>query len=219
MASGDRKVRAKILEKDTPHRGFSVPLPLNNTAADLKITPRYLLWFLSNDFVAEYLLRHATGAVFLRVPRNIIYNLPVPIPKGVTNAPVGKEIVIEKTDDQFGLQLAAFYDDYVFNFQNGRYQTAIILAGAIAEMIVYQSLIDQNVDRKFLHDDHNLGLGKMLTYLRLLKLDKDVPFTHLCDLQKKRNAAVHAGKLARSREQFGKLDLQCFDQIVRHYGI
>ena len=96
MASGDRKVRAKILEKDTAHRGFSLPLPLNTAASDLKITPNYLLWFFSHNFVADHLLSHATGSVFLRVPKNVLLELPIPIPRGVAKRLVGKEIVMEK---------------------------------------------------------------------------------------------------------------------------
>jgi len=219
MASGDRKVRAKILEKDTAHRGFSLPLPLNTAASDLKITPNYLLWFFSHNFVADHLLSHATGSVFLRVPKNVLLELPIPIPRGVAKRLVGKEIVMAKTNDEFGVQLAAFYGDYVLNVHNARYHTALILAGAMAEMIVYQSLIDQGVDRKLLEKDRNLGMGKMLTYLGLLKLEKDVPFKHLRELQKKRNAAVHAGRLAGSKVRFGKSDLSCFDHIVQYYGI
>jgi hypothetical protein len=219
MASGDRKIRVKILEKDTSHRGFSVPLSLNDTARKLNITARYLLWFFSRDFVIEYLAGHATGTVFLRIPKAILHALPIPIPKGLDKALRAKEVVIRKTNDAFSHHIAAFYDDYVLNVRNERYHTALILAGAMAEMIVYQSLIDQNVDRKLLEDDRNLGMGKMLTYLRLLNLEKEVPFVHLRELQKKRNAALHAGRLVGSKIRFEKSDLDCFDHIVRHYGI
>jgi hypothetical protein len=174
---------------------------------------------LSHDFIGEHLLKHATGSVFLRVPKNVLHDLPIPVPKGATQAPRAKEIVIGKANDEFAVQVEAFYDDYVFNVRNERYHTALILAGAMAEMIVYQSLIDQEVDRKLLEKDHNLGMGKMLTYLKLLKLEKEVPFAHLRELQTKRNAAVHAGRLAGSRVRFGKSDLNCFDHIVQHYGI
>lgn len=219
MASGDRKLRAKILDKDVPHRGFSVPLPLNKLAADSKITPRYLLWLFAQPFVGEHLLFHATGSVFLRVPKRVLHKLLIPVPKDATRLEKAKEVVLERKHDEFRDQLGAFYDDYVLNVRNERYHTAIILAGAMAEMIIYQSLIDQGVERKLLAEDRNLGLGKMLTYLRPLKLDKAVPFTHLRDLQKKRNAAVHAGLLAGSKTRFGKSDLGSFDHIIKHYGI
>lgn len=219
MASGDRKLRAKILEKDVSHKGFSVPLPLNKLAADFKITPRYLLWLFAHPFVGKHLLFHATGSVFLRVPKRVLHELPIPVPKDATRLVQAKEVVFKRENDEFGAQLGAFYDDYVLNVCNERYHTAIILAGAMAEMIIYQSLIDQGVVRKLLAEDRNLGLGKMLTYLKLLKLDQAAPFTHLCELQTKRNAAVHAGLLAGSKARFGKSDLKCFDHIIRHYGI
>jgi len=90
----------------------------------------------SHDFVGEHLLQHATGAVFLRVPKRILHELPIPIPKGVPETSPTKEIVIKKTDDAFSTQLAAFYDDYVFNVQDERFHTAVILAGAMAEMVI-----------------------------------------------------------------------------------
>ncbi|MGA9780267.1 MAG: restriction endonuclease subunit S [Limisphaerales bacterium] len=67
--------------------------------------------------------------------------------------------------------------------------------------------------------DQQKNSGTLRPYLKLLKLEKDVPITHLYELQKKRNAAVHAGLLARSKARFGKSDLTCFHHIVRHYGI
>lgn len=218
MASGDRKLRVKILEKDVPHKGFSVPLPLNRLAEDSKVTPRYLLWFFSHPFVCEYLLEHTTGSVFLRVPKRVLESLPVPIPKGATKLEAAKELILER-DDEFAKQLSFFYDDYLLNVNNGRFRTAIILAGAIAEMLVYQSLIEQGVDKKLLTGDRNLGLGKMLTYLQLLRLDKTVPLNHLRDIQSKRNEAVHAGRMAGAKTQFVKEDLECFDNIIKHYGI
>lgn len=57
MASGDRRLRLKVLEQDTPHKGFSQPLLLNEFATAHKITPHYLLWYLSQEPVANYLAR------------------------------------------------------------------------------------------------------------------------------------------------------------------
>lgn len=171
-----------------------------------------------HDFVGEHLLNHATGSVFVRVPRAVLNEMLVPVPKGVAENRA-REVVLQPEGGEFADYLASFYDDYCLNMRNHRYHTAIILAGAMAEMIIYQSLIEHGVDRKLLKDGGNLGLGKMLTYLQLLRLDRQVPFTHLCELQKKRNSAVHAGLLARAKTRFGKDDLKCFDHIIRHYGI
>ena len=71
MASGNRRTRLRILDEDTQHKGFSEPLALNAFATEHKVTPNYLLWYLSQEAVTKYLLAHAKGAVFVRVPRNV----------------------------------------------------------------------------------------------------------------------------------------------------
>lgn len=65
MALGDRKLRLKILDHDTPHKGFFESFSLNAFATEHKVTPNYLLWYLSLEPVANYLIKQAKGAVFL----------------------------------------------------------------------------------------------------------------------------------------------------------
>lgn len=219
FASSDRKIRFRILEKRARHRGWSEPLALNDEAKKLKITANYLLWYVSHDFVREALAKETQGTVILRVPRKALHSLPVPIPKRVIRKPVEPEIVIPAKNGGLIRLIGDFYQDYSFNLESGRFRTAIILAGAIAEMIVYQALIDEEVDPQILQEDRNLGLGKMLDYLRILKLENEVPYTHLREIQKKRNSAVHAGSLAKDPIEFDRLDLSCFDHVVRHFGI
>ena len=221
MASGDRKLRLRILENDTPHKGFSEPLRLNSYAIENNITPNYLLWYLSLAPVRDYLLSHATGSVILRVPRKIIHTLPVPLPTRPTKIKKVDEVIFQKTEDQFSKLVDSFYKDYLHNYSSGRFHTAIILAGAIVEIILYQLLLEQEVNPKILSEDRHLALGKMLDYIRLLKLDQnpDFPITHLVELQKKRNSAVHAGLLIKTQKEFSREDLECFDHIIKHFGI
>lgn len=221
MASGDRTLRVRILEKDTPNKGFSEPLPLNSFAAKNKVSPHYLQWYLSQEPVSDWLLSNATGSVFLRVPRPILHALSVPLPTSALKAKTAEEIVLGRRDDEFSILIHELHKDYLLNFKAGRYRTAVILAGAISEVILYQLLIEQDVNPKILSGDRTLGLGKMLDYVRLLKLDRNdnFPMNHLVELQKSRNAAIHAGLLLSTNRQFSQADLVSFDYIIRHFGL
>jgi len=221
MASGDRKLRLKILETNTPHKGFSEPMPLNGYAHEHWVTPNYLMWYLSHEAIREYLLSQTTGTVFLRVPRKILHSLPIALPTRVVNPRTLGEVVIAKRGDSFSKLIDEFYKDFRLNFTSGRFRTATILAGAICEVILYQLLIDQGVSPKILSKDQGLALGKMLDYVRLLKLDQaaDFPMNHLIDLQKKRNSAIHAGVSINNQRLFLAEDLAPFDHVIRYFGI
>jgi hypothetical protein len=221
MASGDRTLRLRVLEKDTPNKGFSEPLPLNSFATENKVSPQYLQWYLSQEPVSEWLLSNARGSVFLRVPRPILRAVPVPLPTSALKPNGPNEVVLQKHDDEFSSLIRELHKDYLLNFKAGRYRTAVILAGAISEVILYQLLIEQDVNPKFLKEDRGLALGKMLDYVRLLKLDQNdhFPMNHLVEIQKSRNAAIHAGLSLSAKREFSKTDLASFDHIIRHFGL
>ena len=221
VASGDRKLRLRILEEDTPHKGFSEPLSLNAHARELGITPNYLLWYLSQPPVKEYLVSHLKGSVILRIPREVLYDLRVPVPSRSLVVEKPDEVILESPESPFSTLISALYGDYRHNYSNGRFHTAVILAGAITEIILYQLLLEQDVNTKILKRDRNLTLGKMLEYVRLLKIDQHegFPMTHLVELQKKRNSAIHAGLLFKKKMEFSQEDLNCFDQIIKYFGI
>jgi len=222
MASGDARLRLKILENDTPHKGFSTPLVLNSEAINLNISPNYLHWYFSHKVIQEQLMRQATGSVFLRIPKNIIDSIPIPIPTHSLNKQSTEEVIlIKRKDDDFRELMNSFYKDYLLSIRNERFRIAIIIAGAMCESIIYRLLLDEGVDNQILDNDHSLGLGKLLTYLRLLKLDKalNLPMPYFAEVQKKRNLAVHIGTSGNKLTRFTTDDLVGFDHIIKYFGI
>jgi len=221
MASGDARLRLKILDKDTPHKGFSTPLILKDSSLKEGITPQYLRWFLSQDDVASELMEHANGSVILRVPKTIIENIPIPIPKKPREWADKGEVTLLKEKDDFSNLINSFYEDYLLNIKHERYRTAVILSGAICEAMLFQLLLEYGVDKKLLKEDNQLAIGRLIKYVRLLKLDKEfnVPLNHIQDIQKKRNSAVHIGASKSGIKEFSNMDLKPFDQVIKFFGL
>lgn len=221
LPSNDSQIKLKVLEEDTLDKGFFTPLILNELGISHGITTNYLSWYLSRDFVKQYLASFAQGSVFIRIPRKYLYDLIIPIPPNSKKYIGAKEFVIEIEENPFRKLISGFYSDYTLNLKNKRYRTAIILAGAISEAILYQLLLDQGTNNKLLENDRTLSLGKLITYVKLLKLDEklDFPMNHFEDIRKKRNSAIHVGIAIQKDREFERDDLVCFDQVIKYFGI
>lgn len=221
MASGDRRLRLKLLEQDTVNKGFSEPLALNTFAAEHKVTANYLHWYLSQPEVAHYLVEHASGAVFVRVPRTFLHSVPVPLPTSVTKIrPIG-EFAVLKTDNPFSKIIGDLHNDYLLNVANKRYRTATVLAGAICEVVLYQLLLEHGVSPKLLKDDRGLGMNKLLDYIRVLKLEQapGFPLSQLQEIRQNRNDAIHAGLLVNKDREMTLRDLEPLDPVIRYFGL
>jgi hypothetical protein len=221
MASGDRRLRLKILEQPAKHKGFSEPLLLNEFALEHKVTSNYLFWYLSREPIANYLVENASGAVFLRVPKSFLHSIPVALPTRIKEIKLVPEFSVVKTNNQFTKLIGDLHNDYLLNVTNSRYRTAAILAGAICEVILYQMLIEHGVSSKLLKDDRSLGFNKLLDYIRILKLEENrgFPISQLTEIQKKRNKAIHAGLLVNEERTFSLDDLDAFDQVIKYFGL
>lgn len=221
MASGDRRIRFKVLDQDTPHKGFSEPLVLNEFAAEHKVTANYLHWFLTRDQVAQFLVDNAHGAVFVRVPRTILHAVPVPLPASVKRIKPPVDFSPIKTDNPFSKILDDLYSDYQLNLTNRRFRTATVLAGAICEVILYQLLVEQGVSPKLLKEDRGLGMNKMLDYVRVLKLEQaqGFPLSQLEEIRKNRNEAVHAGLLVNNPRELTLEDMNAFNPVIKYFGL
>lgn len=218
---GKLRIGAIIKEINNDGEQNMFPLLLNDLAHQNGISNNYLQWFFDIPEIQDYISKNATGTIFLRIPRNIIYNLKIPIPRYSSQKEVSKEIIIDSKPSVFKELINQFYSDYLYNFRNEKYLTSIILAAAITETILYQLLIEEGVDKKILEDDRTLGLGKLITYLKLLKLDEKLKLnlTHFIELQKKRNNVVHVGLAISKPIIFKSEDLKCFDEIIKFFGI
>jgi len=221
MASGDRRLRLRILEQDTPPKGFSEPLLLNDFAAEHKVTPSYLLWYLSQDPVAAYLVENALGAVFIRVPRKFLHAVPVPLPTRVTHIKPLMEFSVVKTNNPFSKLIGDLYSDYLLNVDNRRFRTAAVLAGAVCEVVLYQLLLEHGVNKTLLENDHGLAFQKLLDYITVLKLEQapSFPMSQLKQIKKTRNDAIHASQLVNKGREMRQEDLEPFNLVIKYFGI
>lgn len=219
MPGNDTTLRLKILEQPTPHKGFSEPLVLKEDASQTLVTPSYLVWYFNIPEVQEHLLKSAKGVVFVRIARQALHSLPIPLPRRAFKTTSIGEVVLRSNAPRFRNQINEFYADFQRCLKIGSRRTAVVLAGAISEMLLFQWLLDHEVDEKLLKDN-NVGFKVMMDYVRLLKLHESpgFPLTNLEKLSKARNRAIHAGRLLED-QPITHEELEQFDDIIRFFGI
>ncbi|EGS6501264.1 hypothetical protein I9F74_004661 [Vibrio parahaemolyticus] len=208
--------------------GF-IPFVVSAKGKELGITEEYLQWFFTHESLSEYWNDVAIGGVLRRIPRKVLLNTTVPIPRNKITGSIKSEINVTSP---FRDYVKTFYEQYRTNLKHEQYRTNLkheqystcaILAGVISEAILYQLLLENDVKRSLLDKDNGLGLGKLVTYVELLQLDKSLELNlqHFKAINKLRNSSVHFGKVLRDKEvkTVTKADLTVFDEVVKQFGI
>ena len=221
MPFANGTIQLKILDKNVPDKGFSIPLRLNDIAEKNEITNYYLLWYLKHKIVIEYLINYVTGSVLPRIPKKDLFRIKIPIPKKKNEYDKNNVEIIRLENNKFREMIGEYYNDYTLIYKYNRFKTAIILAGTITEIILYKLLLENGVDKNILKDDNTLTLGKIIIYIKILKLDKSInlPMNHIINLQKKRNNAIHINLSLNKEYEYKIEDLHCFEEIIKYFGI
>lgn len=189
---------------------------------DNRISANYLLWFFSKPEVTEYLKIHLTGTVIRRIPIEIVLNMLIPIPPILDKKHKNNRIVLSDKKSPIREIIGKFYQDYQINFKENRLETSIILAGAICEAILYESLLDVGVSDKIL--SQNKTLGSLIEYAQIKELDKEyeVNLTHFEAIKQNRNKTIHIGSALKTLEAGSSVDREIFkdfDNIIKNFGI
>ncbi|AWV96719.1 hypothetical protein [Arcticibacterium luteifluviistationis] len=210
-------LKLEVLKEGIPDKKYNTLIePKDNSI----FSASYLVWFLSHSVVENFLSLKTQGSIQPSIPTEALYNLKIPEPLNIkTNRKNENTISVEKSS--YRKLIGIYYEDYRRNFEASSYMTAAILAGAIAEVILYEVLIENEVNEKLLEGK---TLGNLIRDIQLLKLDEDLGFfiTHFVDVQKLRNQAIHAGLAIGNIEkgaEIEKHELNCLDQIIKHFGI
>lgn len=189
---------------------------------DEKVSPEYLLWHFSQSKVREYLNMHAVGSVIREIPMHIIEEILIPIPKILDAKSKKSRVLLKNENNLIREYIRNFYLDYQENLNNYRYDTAIILAGAICEAILYETLVEAGVPENIL--SQNKTLGTLIEYAMIKEVGKDleIELSLFDNIRKHRNKAVHVGaavKRLETGEVIDKTVFNSFDQIIKNFGI
>jgi hypothetical protein len=189
---------------------------------DKRVSPEYLLWFLSKKEIMHYLSIHATGSVIRVIPPKFIEELSIPLPTVINLKNRRSKLSLSYGDSSIRKIIQSFYQDYQENFDMNRFDTAIILAGAICEAILYESLIELGVSEKIL--SQNKTLGQLIEFAQIKELDSiyGINLTHFESIKQQRNKTVHIGSALKRLENGEILDKSIFrefDNIIKIFGI
>lgn len=197
---------------------------LSNTVyriIDSRISAEYLIWYLSHNEVKNYLKVHATGGVIRTFPLKLLNELLIPIPKVIGAKQKKSKVSFVDSVSPLREIIRHFYQDYKDNYEEKRYEAAIILAGAICEAILYEALVDEGVTEDLLSQK---TFGTLIEFAKVKELDKllNINLTHFENIKKQRNSTIHIGS-SLQRYQKGEIINKDafidFDHIIKNFGI
>lgn len=189
---------------------------------DSQISASYLLWFLSHQQIINYLQCFTTGTVISYLPALAFQKLEIPFPKKKINSLKVDTIQVEAKLNPFRILINQYYTQYLFNLEKGHFLTSAILAGAIAETLIYTYLIEEGINENMLR---NRTLGSYIDFAETYlfgKGDMGFPINHYREVQQLRNSAVHpilAKGNIENETEIGIRNFDCFNQIIKYFGL
>lgn len=217
MPSPNASINIFIAQKEYESQNEYTVLEIN----DKSINENYLLWFLNHKEVKEYLLCFSVGAIFTYISKQSFNLIEIPFPKTKLKYSIN-EINLESKESAFRKLLNQYYQEYIDNFNKGHYMTASILAGAISETFLHNYLIEIGINQKLFE---NKTLGGLIDLVEVYLHEREIldfPLNHFKEIQGLRNTAVHP-KLAKDKiereEEFGINNFDCFNHIIKYFGL
>lgn len=189
---------------------------------DKRVSSQYILWHFSNKEVKDFMGVHAIASVLGQIPLSIIENLVIPIPKLLIHNSTKNKVTVSTKKNAVREIIRRYYEDYQENYNANRFDTAIILAGAICEAILFEALVEVGISESIL--SRNKTLGTLIEYAQIKELDKifNVNLTHFESIKQHRNKAIHIGlaiKKLENGEIIDKNAFKDFDHIIKNFGI
>jgi len=186
---------------------------------DKKITKHYLLWYLKQKPIQDYLSLFIKGSVIPFLPRKDFYQLKIQFPtKNLKISSKIKETKI-KFNSPYRDVLEILYKEYETNEKSQNMLSCAVLAGAISESILLGYLKDNDLKDKHLE---RKTLGNLIEIAEIKKFEDGFPYEAFIKIQKLRNN-VHPEKLMKSlnKKPQRKIwnDLKYLNKIIGYFGI
>ena len=188
---------------------------------DKSITSNDLLYYFNQKPIAEYLQSFGKGAIHFHIPKSAFNRLIIPKPQGENHTVISKTR-LSINNSSFKILFATYYQQYTESYKSQNYLIAAIMAGAIAEIYLYNFLIEIKLKDATL-DGKTLGALIHLAEAYLLSsVIDDFPLNHFREVQKLRNKAVHpklANELINKRNQISDASFDGFNQLIKYFGL